>query len=225
MKYLNNWNQINESDEKQQIEEETPSRSGRILTQAQREWKDDSSIERGENLPSVLFTDVEGSSEKWSSDPVTMMNQLKGHHELVDRISKKYNGWIVKTIGDAFMVYFESSPDSLTNAIKCGKEIILSEKNYNLRVGACQGPMQEDTYKLQKVTLRDFYGNSINVASRMESKIAGEAGYIAFTSIEPMSKNIIDGYSRTIGQVLDVDLSNFDLKGAKTESAYRIKVK
>lgn len=223
MKYLSNWNQINEADD-QQIKD-IPNRSGRILTQAQREWKDDSSIERGENLPSVLFTDVEGSSEKWSSDAVTMMQQLKGHHELVNRISKKYNGWIVKTIGDAFMIYFEPSVDSLTNAIKCGKEIILTEKNYNLRVGVCQGPMQEDTYELQKVTLRDFYGNSINVASRMESKVAGVAGYIAFTSLEPISKNIISQYSKTIGEVLDVDLSKFDLKGAKTESAYRIKVK
>ena len=224
MKYLNNWKQINESDENQQVEE-TPSRSGRILTQAQREWKDDSSIERDEVLPSVLFTDVEGSSEKWSNDPITMMGQLKGHHDLVDRISKKYNGWIVKTIGDAFMIYFDPAVDSLTNAIKCGKEIILSEENYNLRVGVCQGPMQEDTYKLQKVNLRDFYGNSINVASRMESKVAGAAGYIAFTSLEPISRNIISGYSKTIGQVSDVDLNKFDLKGAKTESAYRIKVK
>jgi class 3 adenylate cyclase len=223
MKYLSNWKQINEADN--QLTEETPSRSGRVLTQAQREWNDDSSIERGDNLPSVLFTDVEGSSEKWSSDAVTMMEQLKGHHELVNRISKKYNGWIVKTIGDAFMIYFEPNTDSLTNAIKCGKEIILSEKNYNLRVGVCQGPMQEDTYELQKVTLRDFYGNSINVASRMESKIAEAAGYIAFTSLEPISKNIISQYSKTIGEVLDVDLSKFDLKGAKTESAYRIKVK
>lgn len=221
MKFLDRYKSFNE-DVKE--ESEGPVRSERLLTQAQREWKDDSGIERGESLPSVLFTDVEGSSEMWSNDPVTMMQQLKGHHQLVDRISKKWGGWIVKTIGDAFMVYFEPSQDSLERAVKCAKDILQSESIYNLRAGVCEGPMQEDTFTLQKVRLKDFFGNSVNVASRMESKIAGKSGYVAFSSIEPISKNRLQNFE-SIGEVEEVNLKNFELKGAKTEAAYKIKVK
>lgn len=222
MKFLDKYKSFNESNE---TTNNNPVRSERLLTQAQREWKDDSEIESTERLPSMLFTDVEGSSEKWSTDPVTMMQQLKGHHELVDMISKKWNGWIVKTIGDAFMVYFEPSEDSLENALNCAKEIIQSEKNYNLRCGICEGPLQEDTFTLQKVQLRDFFGNSVNVASRMESKVAEQSGVIAFSSLEPISKNKLYQFSNKIGEVQEVNLKKYELKGAKTDAAYKIKVK
>ena len=221
MKFLNRYKSFNE-DVKE--DSEGPVRSERLLTQAQKEWKDDSGIERGESLPSMLFTDVEGSSEMWSNDPVTMMQQLKGHHQLVDRISKKWGGWIVKTIGDAFMIYFEPTKDSLERAVKCAKDIIQSESTYNLRAGVCEGPMQEDTFTLQKVRLKDFFGNSVNVASRMESKVAGKSGYVAFSSIEPISKNRLQNL-KSIGEVEEVNLKNIELKGAKTEAAYKIKVK
>ena len=63
----------------------------------------------------------------WADDPISMMKQLEYHHKIIESISEKNNGWIVKTIGDAFMVYFEPGAESLTNALNCAKEIILSE--------------------------------------------------------------------------------------------------
>ena len=132
MKYLNNWNQINEADE---VSKEEPKRSERLLTQAQKESKDSEEVkEKSGPMPAMVFTDVVGSSKMWSDDPVTMSKQLEGHHKLIATISEKYKGWIVKTIGDAFMVYFEPSEDSLFNAVKFSKEVILAEKAYNLRV-------------------------------------------------------------------------------------------
>jgi hypothetical protein len=78
------------------------------------------------------------------------------YYQKINTTAEKYKGWIVKTIGDAFMVYFEKSEDSLFNAIKFSKEVILSEKSYNLRVGVCQGHMDQKTYRLQKFDLKDF---------------------------------------------------------------------
>ena len=173
----------------------------------------------------MLFTDVEGSSKMWADDPISMMKQLEYHHKIIESISEKNNGWIVKTIGDAFMVYFEPGVDSLTNALHCAKEIILSENKYNLRVVVCKGFMEEKTYLIQKVDLRDFYGNSVNVAARMESKVAGQSGIIAFSSTSRISQNKIESYNRTIGKVESVDLTKYDLRGAKINKAYRIKIK
>jgi len=221
MKYLNNWKEINEDSE---FQNETPKRSERLLTQAQKEHKDDPEIlEKGGPVPAMVFTDVVGSSKMWSDDAVTMFKQLEGHHKLVETTAENNKGWIVKTIGDAFMVYFEPSEDSLYNAIKFSKELILNEKAYNLRVGVCQGPMDNKTYRIQKVDLKDFFGNAVNAASRMESKVAEFGGTIAFCSTLPIENKL--SKIETIGEVESVDLSKYNLKGANVKKAYKIKVK
>jgi len=217
MKYLNNWNQINESEESQK---ETPKRSERLLTQAQKEHQD-SPEEKSGPTPSIVFTDVVGSSEMWSDDPMTMFKQLENHHKLVEVIAEKNKGWIVKTIGDAFMVYFEPSEYSLYNAINFSKDLIISEKSYKLRVGVCQGHMEQKTYRIQKVDLKDFFGNTVNSASRMESKVAESDG-IAFCSLKTISG--MDKI-KSLGKVVEVDLSKHDLRGASVKKAYKIKIK
>lgn len=223
MNYLNKFKsfKVFESEETQKDKRE---RSERLLSQAQVEYKDER-VESSGIQPAMLFTDVVGSSKMWSDDPVQMMGQLEEHHKLVDQTSKKHNGWIVKTIGDAFMVYFEPSVNSLENAIRCASDIIKNESRYNLRVGVCQGPMDEKTYNIQKVNLRDFYGNAVNVASRMESKVAGEGGTVAFSSLNPVSDNLIKKFENTIGDIEEVNLDNYDLRGASVKRAFKLKVK
>jgi class 3 adenylate cyclase len=222
MKHINNF-KIFEADESQN-KSENPVRSERVLTQAQREYKDNPNLKSQGNLASMVFTDIVGSSKLWSDDPVTMVSQLEEHHKLIDSLAGKYNGWIVKTIGDAFMVYFEPSDKSLSNAINFSKQVIMSEKKYNLRVGVCQGPMDRKTYTLQNVELKDFYGNAVNVASRMESKVAGEGGVIAFSSTKELGENVLSVYKK-MGKFEEVDLSGYDLRGATIKKAYKIKVK
>lgn len=207
----------------QQVDDNN-SRSGRILTQAQKEYKEEPELQENEGpMASIVFTDVEGSSKMWSDDPATMFEQLQSHHKLVESIAEKNSGWIVKTIGDAFMVYFEPSEESLVNAIKFSKELILSEKAYNLRVGVCQGHMDQKTYRIQKVDLKDFFGNAVNTASRMESKVAGKGGTIAFCSTKPIGNYM--GVLRSIGKVFEVNLKEYYLRGASIEKAYKMKVK
>jgi class 3 adenylate cyclase len=221
MKYLNNWNQINEADE---VSKEETKRSERLLTQAQKESKDSEEVkEKSGPMPTMVFTDVVGSSKMWSDDPITMAQQLEGHHKLIHSVSEKNKGWIVKTIGDAFMVYFETSEDSLFNAMKFAKEVILSEKAYNLRIGVCQGHMDQKTYKIQKVDLKDFFGNAVNTASRMESKVSEVGGTIAFCSTKPIENKL--GKIKTLGDITEVDLSKYDLRGATAQKAYKMKVK
>jgi class 3 adenylate cyclase len=225
MQYLHKYNKFNESEEKslEDNSKDNPKRSERLLNQAQKE--SDFKVEKSGSQPTILFTDVVGSSKMWSDDAVTMMAQLKEHHQLVQSLCDKNSGWIVKTIGDAFMIYFEPSNDSLLNALIFSKQLILSEKKYELRIGICKGHMQEETYKIQKVNLKDFYGNPVNTASRMESKIAGEGGKLAFSSIDGVTKNELSIIEKEIGKTEEVDLEKYDLKGASTKQAFKIKIK
>jgi class 3 adenylate cyclase len=223
MKHINNF-KIFEADEKESIGDKSNVRSERVLTQAQKEYKENPNIQKNTSpMPSIVFTDVVGSSKMWSDDPITMIGQLEAHHKLVDTLAQKNNGWIVKTIGDAFMVYFEPSESSLYNAIKFSKELILTEKAYNLRVGVCQGHMDEKTYSIQKVDLRDFFGNAVNSASRMESKVSEVGGTIAFCSLKPIENKMVK--IKSLGEIEKIDLSKYNLRGATVEKAYKIKVK
>ena len=223
MKHLKVY-KIYEADDQQVDNKKSEVRSERLTTQAQKEYKEGPELQKKSGpVPTMVFTDVVGSSKMWSDDPITMIGQLEAHHKLVDTIAQKNNGWIVKTIGDAFMVYFEQSDYSLFNAIKFSKELILSEKAYNLRVGICQGHMDEKTYSIQKVELKDFFGNAVNSASRMESKVAEVGGTIAFSSLKPIENQM--SKIQTLGEIEKVDLSKYDLRGATVEKAYKIKVK
>jgi len=223
MKHLKVY-KIYEADDQQVDNKKSEVRSERLTTQAQKEYKEGPELQKKSGpVPTMVFTDVVGSSKMWSDDPITMIGQLEAHHKLVDTIAQKNNGWIVKTIGDAFMVYFEQSDSSLFNAIKFSKELILSEKAYNLRVGICQGHMDEKTYSIQKVELKDFFGNAVNSASRMESKVAEVGGTIAFSSLKPIENQM--SKIQTLGEIEKVDLSKYDLRGATVEKAYKIKVK
>ena len=223
MKHINNF-RLFEADEQEPTDNKSNVRSERVLTQAQKEYRESPELQKKSGpVPTMVFTDVVGSSKMWSDDPITMIGQLEAHHKLVDSLASKNNGWIVKTIGDAFMVYFEPSENSLFNAIKFSKELILGEKAYNLRVGICEGHMDEKTYRIQKVELRDFFGNAVNAASRMESKVSEAGGTIAFCSLKSID-NKLNSISK-LGRLERVDLSGYDLRGAKVEKAYKIKVK
>jgi class 3 adenylate cyclase len=228
MKHLNKYDlfEINE-DKDNKVKAnggKAPVRSERLKTQAQTEYKEGPELqEKSGPMPTMVFTDVVGSSKMWSDDPMTMAKQLESHHILVDSLALKNKGWIVKTIGDAFMVYFEPSDYSLFNAIKFSKELILSEKSYNLRIGVCEGHMDDKTYSIQKVDLKDFFGNAVNAASRMESKVSEVGGTIAFSSLKPLENKM--SKIQTLGKVVKVDLSKYDLRGASVEKAYKMKVK
>jgi len=191
---------------------EARNRSGRLLTQEQAMCNE--IYEKAGGFPAVMFTDVVGSSQMWSDDPMTMKENIDKHFNLINGIAKKYDGFVVKTIGDAFMIYFEESRNTLENAIECGLTI-LSAESLPLRVGICEGPMQEKSYVLQDATLRDFFSNVVNVASRMESRVADPEG-IAFSSTIDIPQELVEKFSA----VSLVDKPN--LKGANISQIYKI---
>ena len=147
----------------------------------------------------ILFTDIVGSSNLWRKDSKNMKRMLSNHFNLINKLSKQNDGFIVKTIGDAFMLFFKNSTSScsLYNAIKCGIEIIKQEP-LPLRIGICYGQMDCEIQNIQNSKLKDYFGNTVNTASRMESKISPEAG-ITFSYTEPIN----EAQSEKIKKLLD----------------------
>jgi class 3 adenylate cyclase len=200
---------------------ESPKRSGRLLTDAQRHYEENQKEEGGLS-PAMLFTDVVGSSKMWSDDPQTMNIQLDKHFKIMDGLARKYGGFVVKTIGDSFMIYFGKSEKSLEVAIDFAVEVLKYEE-LPLRIGICSGKMTSKKCRIQNVELVDFFGDVVNTASRMESKVA-EQGGIAFTSVDNISEQL-KSISKKYRKLIKIEGAGIpDLKGVKVPVVYKLSV-
>ena len=154
-------------------------------------------------LGTYLFTDIVGSSKLWAKYKNKMFTALKKHNQLIYKIAKKYDGLIVKTIGDAFYIAFHEKKGKKKSYIRAirfalklqkslgNKPIKLGAKNsIKLRIGLCYGKAFKQYEQFQGKKMVDFYGAVINTASRMESKVA-KVGDVVISFHESSKKNYL----------------------------------
>ena len=67
-----------------------------------------------------LFTDVEGSTRRWESDPVKMSAALQLHDETLRFAIESRGGYVFKTVGDGFCAAF----DRLSEAASAAQAIV-----------------------------------------------------------------------------------------------------
>ena len=65
-----------------------------------------------------LFTDIEGSTRLWEEHPDAMRSALARHDALLRAAIQKHNGYVFKTIGDAFCAAFHTASDALNAALE-----------------------------------------------------------------------------------------------------------
>lgn len=135
-------------------------------------------------IKTILFTDVKGSSKMWSKSETDMSKVLEKHFEQVDILSKKYNGMVIKTLGDSFMVCFDLLIDGIKFSIDLQKQLQDNPFNvdgvdFKIRIGLASGEMYERETIIQNKNLKDYFGNIVNTASRLES-VVSEVGGFAF---------------------------------------------
>ncbi|MBB6051618.1 adenylate/guanylate cyclase domain-containing protein [Armatimonas rosea] len=64
-----------------------------------------------------LFTDIEGSTRLWEEHPERMRTALARHDALLHQAITEHNGYVFKTIGDAFCAAFATAPEALSAAL------------------------------------------------------------------------------------------------------------
>eukprot|EP01137_Pigoraptor_chileana_P014640 Opistho-2@69515 len=72
----------------------------------------------------LVFTDIQGSTQLWDTVPETMKQAIIMHNNMMRRLLKKYNGYEVKTEGDAFMVAFQDVIGALKWCLEAQLELM-----------------------------------------------------------------------------------------------------
>lgn len=172
----------------------------------------------------VLFTDMVESSKAWKNHTDKMIDAIELQSRVIDKYCKKHKGLICKTIGDAYMLVFDDPLDSIKCAIEIQENLkadpikISKSQNVILRIGICYGPVYESKVDVQNIKLIDYFGNTVNTASRIESKVC-DPGNIAFG----LASSDIDEID--LKPVLDdrkVELISFTNKGDEVKRSNRI---
>ncbi len=142
---------------------------------------------------STLFVDIVGFSSLMKLSDESLTIQMVD--EFIDRMSLiiyQYNGYIDKFLGDGFMAIFEHgdtvSPQKVMDAIRSGIDIYRALKHKNRKLGAVYGADSKlnvrigiSTGEIFAMILGNYIkteftylGNSVNLASKLESRASNQ---------------------------------------------------
>ena len=166
-------------------------------------------------LLAVVAADMVGFSRLVENDEISILSRQKEYfNEIIKPEIEKFHGEIIKTTGDGFLATFSSSLDAVESTINIQKTVNLressqsNEKRIWYRIGINVGDVVLDD--------GDIYGNSVNIASRLES--IADAGDICITS--DIFQNIKNLKSFDISHLGEQHLKNISQK----VDVYKIKI-
>jgi adenylate cyclase len=117
-------------------------------------------------LAAIMFTDMVGYSALTQADEANALATLERHNRLLRPIFTKFHGREVKTVGDAFLIEFDSALDSAKCAIKVQSvlhdhNIATPKRPIRIRIGIHMGDVIH--------AAGDVFGDTVNIASRVHS--------------------------------------------------------
>ena len=114
-------------------------------------------------IVTLLFTDIEGSTEKWEQEPERMADALARHDVLLRAAVEAHRGRVIKTTGDGIYAVFADAADCVETAIAIQQSVAdpaaTAGMPLSVRCGLHAGPALERD--------DDFFGGTINRAARI----------------------------------------------------------
>lgn len=117
-----------------------------------------------------MFTDIAGYTAMMQENEADAMMKRDRQRKVLTESVSSYNGKIIQTFGDGNLCIFPSSLDAVSCAVKIQLELQRGTI-VPLRIGIHIGDISYDN--------KDIYGDSVNVASRIESLAVGGAVLIS----------------------------------------------
>lgn len=114
-----------------------------------------------------LFTDIEGSTQKWRSDESAMAAAVAAHYEILEREIQNSGGVVFKRTGDGIVAAFGDADAAVAAACRAQEQLALPVR-MGLHTGAAE--------------LRDgdYFGTTLNKAARVMD--AGHGGQILLSA-------------------------------------------
>src|SRR5690349_7588707 len=136
-----------------------------------------------------MFTDMDGYSALSQRDGQLALQLLEEHRGLLRKIFPEFHGTEIKTIGDAFLVEFNSALEAAQCAIEIQRTLakrnsdVSQDRCIELKIGIHIGDVIHRE--------GDVYGDGVNIASRIEP-LAGAGGICVSMDVERQIRNAVE---------------------------------
>jgi TolB-like protein/class 3 adenylate cyclase/Tfp pilus assembly protein PilF len=140
-------------------------------------------------LAAIMFTDMVGYTALSQRDDKLALELLEEHRELLRKIFAEFNGTEIKTIGDGFLVEFNSALEAAQCAIAIQRALAkrnadaAADRQIQVRIGVHIGDVVHRG--------GDVYGDGVNIASRIE-QLAGAGGICVSMDVERQIRNAVE---------------------------------
>lgn len=120
----------------------------------------------------IMFTDLRGSTEMYDrAGDVFAYSLVQEHFRILTDCARKYQGAIIKTMGDAIMATFSTPADGMFAALDMMREIAAMNDRVRrdgfeigLKVGLHEGP----ALAVMRDERLDYFGQTVNIAARVQ---------------------------------------------------------
>src|SRR4030095_8395286 len=119
-------------------------------------------------LAAIMFTDIVGFSRQMGTDEAHTLRLLAVHNQVIEQAVAAYQGHVIKTAGDGFLIEFPS----VVHAVQCAQRIQAQFQTYNaekekdeqihVRIGLHEGDILVQPNG-------DVLGDGVNIASRLQT--------------------------------------------------------
>src|SRR5829696_5077666 len=121
-----------------------------------------------------LFTDIEGSTKLWEKSPEAMQRALARHDQILREAVEERDGYVFKTVGDAFCCAFATAPDALEVSL-FSQRALLSREGWPEETGPLLVRMALHAGATEERD-GDYFGSPVNRVARLLS--AGHGGQV-----------------------------------------------
>jgi len=159
-----------------------------------------------------LFTDIQGSTKMWEAQPDLMRVTLARHDSLMRAAIEGNQGYVFKTIGDAFCAAFATAPQAvaatLSAQLALHAEPWPAETPIRVRMALHTGAVESRD--------RDYFGPPVNRVARLQSTAHGGQSILSLATFELVRDSLPDGVTLR-------DLGSHQLKDlARPEQAFQL---
>ena len=127
------------------------------------------------SLGVIFLADVVGYSKMMAEDETGALNLIREFQkEIIRPTLSKFNGNMIKSLGDGWLIEFKSASESVDCALEWLK-LVKKQGKLELRVGIHLGDVEHE-----EGPPPDVYGGTVNIAARLES--IAENGEVAISN-------------------------------------------